>query len=133
MPGRAYGFCSARRLERAAERAIPVMNEEALPHPGDESEGWAIVPRRYSRRMLLKATGGAGASLLLGSAFIGSYARPAAAEPWLNAWVRIRADGKAVIQVSQTEMGQGISTTLPVALAEELGVALEDIICENAP
>jgi isoquinoline 1-oxidoreductase subunit beta len=109
------------------------MNEEALPHPGDESEGWAIVPRRYSRRMLLKATGGAGASLLLGSAFIGSYARPAAAEPWLNAWVRIRADGKAVIQVSQTEMGQGISTTLPVALAEELGVALEDIICENAP
>jgi isoquinoline 1-oxidoreductase beta subunit len=30
-------------------------------------------------------------------------------------------------------MGQGISTTLPVVLADELGIRLEDIILENAP
>ena len=105
-----------------------MTNEEAVPHPNDESERAATVPRCYSRRVLLKATGGAGASLLLGGAFIGPYALPAAPEPRLNAWVRIRADGKAVIQVSQTEMGQGVSTTLPVALADELGLVLQDII-----
>jgi isoquinoline 1-oxidoreductase subunit beta len=69
----------------------------------------------------------------MGGIFIAADAVSAADEPRLNAWVRIRADGKAVIQVSQTEMGQGISTTLPVALADELGIGVRDIICENAP
>jgi isoquinoline 1-oxidoreductase subunit beta len=88
---------------------------------------------RSSRRLFLKASAASGVSLLLGAAFIDAAALSAAEEPRLNAWLRIRADGKAVIQVSQTEMGQGISTTLPIALADELGIGLQDIVCENAP
>lgn len=39
----------------------------------------------------------------------------------LNAWVRIGADETVTLTVSQSEMGQGISTTLPAILADELG------------
>ena len=39
----------------------------------------------------------------------------------LNAWVRIGADETVMLTVSQSEMGQGISTTLPAVLADELG------------
>jgi isoquinoline 1-oxidoreductase subunit beta len=39
----------------------------------------------------------------------------------LNAWLQIGTDDRVIIQMSQSEMGQGISTTLPAALADELG------------
>lgn len=39
----------------------------------------------------------------------------------LNAWLQIGNDDRVIIQMSQSEMGQGISTTLPAALADELG------------
>lgn len=39
----------------------------------------------------------------------------------LNAWLQIAPDDSVTVVVSQSEMGQGISTTLPVALADELG------------
>ena len=49
----------------------------------------------------------------------------------LNAWLKIGTDDSVTIIVSQAEMGQGIRTTLPTVLAEELGadwlrVKLED-------
>src|SRR5215831_14235297 len=39
----------------------------------------------------------------------------------LNAWVKIGTDDSVTIIVSQAEVGQGIRTTLPAVLAEELG------------
>lgn len=39
----------------------------------------------------------------------------------LNAWLAIGEDDMVRIMLSQSEMGQGISTTLPIALADELG------------
>ena len=39
----------------------------------------------------------------------------------LNAWLKIGTDDSVTILVSQAEMGQGIATTLPAVLAEELG------------
>src|ERR1700730_678368 len=38
----------------------------------------------------------------------------------LNAWLKIGSDDSVTIVVSQAEMGQGIRTTLPAVLAEEL-------------
>jgi isoquinoline 1-oxidoreductase subunit beta len=97
------------------------------------AEKHAVIPPHVSRRVLLTTAAASGASLLVGGGFTAAAAASESDGPRLNAWLRIRGDGKVVIQVSQTEMGQGISTTLPVALADELGIGLRDIVCENAP
>jgi isoquinoline 1-oxidoreductase beta subunit len=55
----------------------------------------------------------------------------------LNAWLKIGTDDSVTIIVSQAEMGQGIRTTLPAVLAEELGAdwsraRLEDSLTDPA-
>jgi isoquinoline 1-oxidoreductase beta subunit len=82
----------------------------------------AAAGSSWTRRSLLKVGALAGGGLVLGASLPGALARggpaPGAA---LNAWVRISASDQVTIVVSQAEMGQGISTTLPAVLAEELG------------
>jgi isoquinoline 1-oxidoreductase subunit beta len=51
----------------------------------------------------------------------------------ITAWVRIGDDDRVVLFVSQTEIGQGISTTLPAILADELGADWSRVEIENAP
>jgi len=75
-----------------------------------------------SRRDFLKVTGAAGAGLVLGF-HLDAKPRPgevakAAFHP--NAFLAIRPDGTAQITVPKVEMGQGVRTALPLALAEEL-------------
>lgn len=75
-----------------------------------------------SRRDFLKVTGAAGAGLVLG---LHLDARPRAGEAAKatfhpNAFLAIRPDGTAQITVPKVEMGQGVRTALPLALAEEL-------------
>ncbi|MFN7957701.1 MAG: molybdopterin cofactor-binding domain-containing protein [Holophagaceae bacterium] len=75
-----------------------------------------------SRRDFLKVTGAAGAGLVLGL-HLEAKARPgeaakAAFKP--NAFLAIRPDGTAQITIPKAEMGQGVRTALPLALAEEL-------------
>ena len=49
-----------------------------------------------------------------------------------NAWIRI--DSRAItILMSQAEMGQGVITSLPTLVAEELEVALDQVRVEHAP
>src|SRR5215470_61081 len=57
---------------------------------------------------------------------------PAKAIP-LNAWVRIGTDDSVTIIVSQAEMGQGIRTTLPAVIAEELGADWSRVRLEDSP
>jgi len=51
----------------------------------------------------------------------------------LTPWVRITPDNAVTIIVSQTEIGQGISTTLPAILADELGADWASVRLETAP
>jgi isoquinoline 1-oxidoreductase beta subunit len=81
-----------------------------------------------SRRGFLAASAGA---LLVASA---DFAMAAAkADPPFAAWLRIGTDDRITILVSQSEMGQGISTTLPVILAGELGADLANVRTEWSP
>jgi isoquinoline 1-oxidoreductase beta subunit len=63
----------------------------------------------------------------------------AAAEPQatkllpLNAWLKIGTDDSVTIVVSQAEMGQGISTTMPAIIADELGADWSRVRFENSP
>jgi isoquinoline 1-oxidoreductase beta subunit len=50
-----------------------------------------------------------------------------------NAWLRIEPDGGIVFVVARSEMGQGVMTALPMLLAEELGVGLDQMTVRFAP
>ena len=51
----------------------------------------------------------------------------------LIAWVKIGTDDSVTIVVSQAEMGQGISTTMPAIIADELGADWSRVRLENSP
>lgn len=50
-----------------------------------------------------------------------------------DAFVNIRPDGKIVIQVNRLEFGQGVQTSLPMVLADELDADWANVIAELAP
>ncbi len=64
-------------------------------------------------------------------AVAGTAARAGAAA--LTDWVRITRDDVVTIVVSQAEMGQGISTSLPAVLADELGADWSRVRLELPP
>lgn len=51
----------------------------------------------------------------------------------LNAWLRIAADGTVTVAVPRAEMGQGVYTSLPMLVAEELEVPFDAVAVEQAP
>jgi isoquinoline 1-oxidoreductase beta subunit len=50
-----------------------------------------------------------------------------------NAWLRIGTDGQITVVCDRSEMGQGVYTSLPTLIAEELGVEPAAIKVEAAP
>src|SRR5262245_4133089 len=82
---------------------------------------------RVPRRVFLHSSLAAGGGLLLGYSIskngFGGLLRAASPQndiP-LNAWISISPNDVVTLISSQSEMGQGIMTTLPAVLAEELG------------
>lgn len=96
-----------------------------------DSEG-----RGISRRTLLIG-GGAGVGLLVAWKFWPrSYApnlRAAEGETIYNAFLKIGRDGRVIVAVPQTEIGQGVYTSLPQILADELGADWRTVSVEPAP
>lgn len=92
---------------------------------------------RMNRRNLLKVSALAGGGLMLEL----SLPRSAlAAEPStiidsreLNVYVQIAPDGEITIYSSLPEMGQGVTTALPMIIAEEMGAKWEDVRVIQAP
>ena len=80
-----------------------------------------------SRRGFLKLTAVGGSVLALGfRAWGDDDAR--GGEPFVpNAWVRIEPDGTIFLTVGKVEMGQGVRTSLPMILAEELDADWERV------
>jgi CO/xanthine dehydrogenase Mo-binding subunit len=91
-----------------------------------------------SRREFIVTSAGAAGGLLLGW-FVGGRPRAlaAAAQAALpfapNQFLRIGRDGRVTITVSQVEMGQGTYTSMPMLVAEELEVGLDQVQVEHAP
>src|SRR5437660_1301740 len=92
-----------------------------------------------SRRQLLFVGAAAGGGFLLGwhrpsgprilAAAV--KATPAVFAP--NAFIRIGRDGRIRLIMNQVEMGQGTYTSMPMLLAEELEVGLDQVHLEHAP
>src|SRR5262249_7983940 len=113
----------------------PKENEMAVQ---DVKEN-AISSHPITRRTFLEGAGKTGAALIVGcflDGTIGVLNAAAAAtgqDQMLNAWVRVSSDDKVTIVVSQAEMGQGIMSTLPLVLAEELGADWDRVQLEMSP
>ncbi len=96
----------------------------------------AIV--KLGRRDFLKAGAVLGGGLVLGVYLPPGRARAAGeaakeAPPDPNAWLRIGADDQVTVVVHHSEMGQGVYTSIPMLVAEELGVEWSRVRYEAAP
>lgn len=74
-----------------------------------------------TRRDFLRISAVSAGGLALGVRFARA-AEEAAGEFRPNVWVRIDAKGRVTLTVDKSEMGQGVRTSLPMLLAEELEV-----------
>jgi len=50
-----------------------------------------------------------------------------------NAFIRVGSDGRVTLVMNQVEMGQGTYTSMPMLMAEELEVGLDQVHLEHAP
>ena len=90
---------------------------------------------KLSRRDVLKATGAAGGLLTLGIILPGCEAKRGASSTASftpNVFVDFHADGDVVITVSRSEMGQGVRTSLPRIVADELEADLARVTLKQA-
>src|SRR5206468_3196120 len=93
------------------------------------------TPTQVTRRAFLETAGAAGAGLVI-SFYLpsGSRFRSPTAGPFTpNAWLRIGEDEGVLVIVDRSEMGQGVTTALPMLLAEELEADWSRIRIEFAP
>ena len=107
----------------------PARTAKAAPdEPSSQMES-------VSRRTFLQASAAAGGGLLLSLALPMRHA--AGTQPVEefapNAFIRIGSDGRVTLIMTQVEMGQGTYTSMPMLIAEELEVDLDQVHLEHAP
>ncbi len=85
-----------------------------------------------SRREFVTAGVAAGAGLVIGFYLPHGNSAGAGATFAPNAYLKITPDGKITIIVARSEMGQGVRTSLPMILAEELEADWKQISIEQA-
>jgi isoquinoline 1-oxidoreductase beta subunit len=100
-----------------------------------------MTTHTVSRRDFVVVLTSAGGGLLLGcriddrsgtaTAAVAAAPPPPAFAP--NAFIRIGTDGRITLIMNQVEMGQGMYTSMPMLLAEELEVGLDQVQLEHAP
>jgi isoquinoline 1-oxidoreductase beta subunit len=98
---------------------------------------------RAGRRGFLKVAAAAGGSLMVGfwtlpgEALAATAAAPkgaaATAPADLNAFIAIGADDSITLTMPKVEMGQGVYTSIPMLIAEELEVDMDKIVLRHAP
>jgi isoquinoline 1-oxidoreductase beta subunit len=91
------------------------------------------TPRTVNRRDFLKLTGLAGGGFALAFQIRSARggAAPAGGDFRPNAFIRIAASGAVTIVSKQPEMGQGVKTSLPMIIAEQLEVPWSSVTIEQ--
>ncbi len=94
-----------------------------------------MIDTQTSRRSFLKVGAAASGGLLMALHLPGTLGQAMAAGTVStpNAWVHIADDNTITIQVAHSEMGQGVYTAMPMLVAEELNVDMNQIKVAIAP
>ena len=91
---------------------------------------------KISRRFFMRSTALAGGGVMIGFQVIGKHATmmlPSENDFIPNAFVKIDVKGVITIMSPNPEVGQGVKTSLPMLVAEELDVDWSTILIEQAP
>jgi isoquinoline 1-oxidoreductase subunit beta len=86
-----------------------------------------------SRRGFLKTSAIGGGGLLMGLALPGTLAQAAGTVHTPNAWVHISDDNQVTLISARSEMGQGVYTSMPMLIAEELNIDFRRVKVAIAP
>jgi len=106
-----------------------IASRAAAPHRSPPAHN-------VSRRRLLQVGAAAGGGLMLSLRlpFGNGPAEAAGAETFApNAFIRIERDARIALVMPYVEMGQGTYTAIPMLIAEELEVDLDQVRLEHAP
>jgi len=91
----------------------------------------------YSRRDFIKISLGTGCILTVGISVSSCNSSTNEIRPSKNispnAYITITDEGKITITVPESEMGQGVNTSIPMLIAEEMEVRWGDITVQTAP
>src|ERR671934_49997 len=93
----------------------------------------ASVATTVSRRSFVEGAAGLIFAFTLGAVGRVPHALGATQAARINAWVTIGTDGTVTILCPAAEMGQGVMTSLPLILAEELDADWSKVKAEFAP
>src|SRR5690349_1656166 len=95
-----------------------------------------MATQDISRRSFIKVSAAVGGGLLVDMTIPAFAQSPLSSAPeasaTLNAYVRIAPDGTTTIVAKNPEIGQGVKTSLPMIVAEELDVDWKDVRTEMA-
>src|SRR5690606_6039138 len=98
-------------------------------------------PNTFDRRSFLKASALTSGGILIGFNLF-TACKPKAIPPAditelnfndFNAFIRIADNGKVTIFSPNPEIGQGVKTSMPMIVAEELDIPWKDVYVEQAP
>ena len=93
-----------------------------------------VSDKNLSRRSFLATSAAVGGGLVLSLSLPIDPGEAAGSEAFApNAFIRIGTDGQVVLTMPYVEMGQGTYTSIPMLIAEELEVSLEQVKLEHAP
>ena len=94
-----------------------------------------VIEQKLSRRRVLQVGAAAAGGLLIGAVLprLRGRAATGAIRPMLTPWLRIAPDDSVTMMIPSAEMGQGIITSLPMLIAEELEIDWRKVQFEFAP
>src|SRR3989454_2726471 len=128
-----------RYRRRDVRQYLPLRHLYAHPRCHQALREGSLTMHTVSRRDFVVVLTAAGGGLLLGcrmgdrsgAASAAGAGSPPGFAP--NAFIRIGTDGRITLIMNQVEMGQGMYTSMPMLLAEELEVGLDQVQLEHAP
>jgi isoquinoline 1-oxidoreductase beta subunit len=97
----------------------------------------STINKNINRRHFLKIGITAGGGLILGMEWLAACSPSGSNAPevmqTLNAYIKIGTDGLVTIMAPNPEIGQGVKTSLPMIVAEELDIDWKNVRIEQAP
>ncbi len=119
-------------MKHLRENPVATSLEDVLNEIDPSAEMAATAD--MDRRSFLKVSSAFGAGLLLAFSLAGKVrSEPGKKAQGLNAYIQISPDGSITIYSKNPEVGQGVKTSMPMIIAEELDANWDDVTVKQSP